>query len=131
MVVWPKSLPPNREELIGLAAGADGLLTLLTERVDGELLDAVPTVRAVSNMAVGYDNSEVEAAIARGVIVCITPDVLTETTADFALALMLAVARARSAVSALAASSSMRGFSPRPVSRRPHAEQAQRGRCQL
>ncbi len=93
VVVWPKSLPPNREELIGLTAGADGLLTLLTERVDGELLDAVPTVRAVSNMAVGYDNIDVEAATTRGVVVCITPDVLTETTADFTFALLLAVAR--------------------------------------
>lgn len=93
VVVWPKSLPPNREELIGLAAGADGLLTLLTERVDGELLDALPTVRAVSNMAVGYDNIDVEAATTRGVVVCITPDVLTETTADFTFTLLLAVAR--------------------------------------
>lgn len=93
VVVWPEPSPPNQDELIAFAAGADGLLTLLTERVDGELLDALPSVRAVSNMAVGYDNIDVEAATARGVIVCITPDVLTETTADFAFALMLAVAR--------------------------------------
>ena len=93
VVVWPEPCPPSREQLIEFAAGADGLLTLLTERIDGELLDALPSVRAVSNMAVGYDNIDVEAATARGVVVCITPDVLTETTADFAFALILAVAR--------------------------------------
>lgn len=93
VVVWPEPCPPSREQLIEFAAGADGLLTLLTERIDGELLDALPSVRAVSNMAVGYDNIDVEAATVRGVVVCITPDVLTETTADFAFALILAVAR--------------------------------------
>jgi len=93
VAVWPGSLPPTREELIAFAAGADGLLTLLTERIDAAVLDALPSVRVVSNMAVGYDNIDVDAATRRGVVVCITPDVLTETTADFTFALMLAVAR--------------------------------------
>jgi glyoxylate reductase len=69
------------------------LLTLLTERIDEALLDALPTVKVVSNMAVGFDNIDVDACTRRGVVVCITPDVLTETTADFTWALMLAVAR--------------------------------------
>jgi glyoxylate reductase len=69
------------------------LLTLLTERIDEALLDALPTVKVVSNMAVGFDNINVDACTRRGVVVCITPDVLTETTADFTWALMLAVAR--------------------------------------
>jgi glyoxylate reductase len=69
------------------------LLTLLTERIDEALLNALPTVKVVSNMAVGFDNIDVDACTRRGVVVCITPDVLTETTADFTWALMLAVAR--------------------------------------
>jgi glyoxylate reductase len=93
VVVWPGALPPSREDLVAFAAGADGLLTLLTDRVDAALLEALPSVRVVSNMAVGYDNIDLNAATSRGVVVCITPDVLTETTADFAFALILAVAR--------------------------------------
>ncbi|MDI3341504.1 MAG: D-glycerate dehydrogenase [Sphaerobacter sp.] len=93
VVVWPEPLPPDRDQLVQLAEGADGLLTLLTERVDGDLLDRLPTVKVVSNMAVGYDNIDVEACTARGVAVCTTPDVLTETTADLAFALLMAVAR--------------------------------------
>jgi glyoxylate reductase len=69
------------------------LLTLLTERIDEALLNALPTVKVVSNMAVGFDNIDVDACTRKGVVVCITPDVLTETTADFTWALMLAVAR--------------------------------------
>ncbi|MBX6342785.1 MAG: D-glycerate dehydrogenase, partial [Thermomicrobiaceae bacterium] len=91
--IWPSPTPPTREQLIEFARGADGLLTLLTERVDGALLDALPTVRVVSNMAVGYDNIDLAACTERGVAVCTTPEVLTDTTADFAFALILAVAR--------------------------------------
>ena len=91
--IWPGDLPPSREELIEFARGADGLLTLLTERIDEALLDALPTVKVVSNMAVGFDNIDVDACTRKSVVVCITPDVLTETTADFTWALMLAVAR--------------------------------------
>jgi len=91
--IWPGPLPPTREELLEFAKEADGLLTLLTERIDAKLLDALPSIKAVSNMAVGFDNIDVEACTARGVVVCITPDVLTETTADFTWALILAVAR--------------------------------------
>jgi glyoxylate reductase len=91
--VWPDQEPPPREELLRQAARADALLTLLTDRVDGALLDGAPCLRIVSNMAVGYDNIDVEAATARGVLVTNTPGVLTETTADFAFALLLATAR--------------------------------------
>jgi glyoxylate reductase len=91
--IWPEPFPPTREQIIAFAQGVDALLTLLTEHIDGALLDALPTVRVVSNMAVGYDNIDVAACTERGVVVCITPDVLTDTTADFAFALMLAVAR--------------------------------------
>jgi glyoxylate reductase len=91
--VWPDQEPPPREELLRQAARADALLTLLTDRVDAALLNGAPRLRIVSNMAVGYDNIDVEAATARGVLVTNTPGVLTETTADFAFALLLATAR--------------------------------------
>lgn len=93
MTLWPGELPPPRAVLMKEVAEVDGLLALLTDRVDGELLDAAPSLRVVSNYAVGYDNVDVPAATARRVLVTNTPDVLTETTADFAFALMLAVAR--------------------------------------
>ncbi len=93
MKLWPAELPPPREELLGHVGDIDGLLALLTDRVDGELLDAAPRLRVVSNYAVVYDNVDLRAATARGVLVTNTPDVLTETTADFDIALMLAAAR--------------------------------------
>jgi glyoxylate reductase len=91
--VFPEARPPSPEEIIRDAAGAEALLTFLSDRVDGALLDAIPTVRIVANFAVGYDNVDVDACAARGVWVTNTPDVLTEATADLAFALLLAVAR--------------------------------------
>ncbi|MDY7103005.1 MAG: D-glycerate dehydrogenase [Actinomycetota bacterium] len=85
--------PASREELLELASGAQGLLTFLSDRVDGELFEAAPSLRVVSNLAVGYDNVDLEAAARHGVIVTNTPGVLTETTADMAWALMLGAAR--------------------------------------
>ncbi len=91
--VWPGELPPSREELSGLLRGCDGAITLLSDRVDGELLDREPQLRVVANYAVGYDNIDVAAAHDRGVAICNTPDVLTHATADCAFALILATAR--------------------------------------
>jgi glyoxylate reductase len=91
--VWPERLPPPYEELVARAADADGLLTLLTERVDAPLIERSPRLRAISNYAVGYDNIDLEAASARGIPVGNTPDVLTDATADLAFALLLAAAR--------------------------------------
>lgn len=91
--VWEEERPVPRETLLKGVAEADGLLALLTDRVDDELLAAAPRLRAVANMAVGYDNIDVPACTARGVLVTNTPGVLTETTADLAWALMLAAAR--------------------------------------
>jgi glyoxylate reductase len=91
--VWPEPEPPPREALVDRVSGAEGLLTLLTDRVDAALLDAAPGLRAIANYAVGTDNIDLEAATARGIPVGNTPDVLTETTAELAFALMLAVAR--------------------------------------
>jgi len=91
--VWPGAEPPPREELLAGAAEADGLLSLLTDDVDAELISAGERLRAISNYAVGTDNVDLEAATARGIPVGNTPDVLTDSTADLAVALMLAIAR--------------------------------------
>jgi glyoxylate reductase len=90
---WLGELPPSRDELIKQAASCYGLLTLLTDRVDEELLDRAPRLLVVSNMATGFDNIGVEAASRRAVLVTRTPGVLSETTAEFTLALMFAGAR--------------------------------------
>ncbi len=91
--LWPEQLPPSRQQLLELAKGSDGVLSLLTDPIDGALLDELPTVKVVSNFAVGYDNIDVPSCTERGVAVCTTPDVLTDTTADYAFALLLAAAR--------------------------------------
>src|SRR5262249_54225072 len=75
------------------ARDADGLVSLLTDKMDGKLMDACPKLRVVSNMAVGFDNIDVPAATMRGILAGNTPGVLTETTADFAFALLMAAAR--------------------------------------
>ncbi|NDQ58404.1 MAG: D-glycerate dehydrogenase [Acidipila sp.] len=87
----PERIP--RAELLARAAGRDAMVCLLTEKVDDELLAAAPTLRMVANVAVGYDNIDVAACTRRGVAASNTPGVLDETTADFAWALLMAVAR--------------------------------------
>jgi gluconate 2-dehydrogenase len=82
-----------KAELIARLHGKVGAVTTGSERIDAEVLDANPQLRAVCNMAVGYNNFDVPACTARGVIATNTPDVLTETTADFGFALMMAAAR--------------------------------------
>src|SRR4051812_32757345 len=91
--VWEGDMPPSPAELRERAADVEGLLCLLTDRVDADLLDAAPRLRAIANYAVGTDNIDLAAAAARGIPVGVTPDVLTDATADLAMALLLAVAR--------------------------------------
>jgi glyoxylate reductase len=92
--VWPDELPPPRDELLRRVEGVDGLLSLLTDQIDDELLDrAGPRLKVVSNYAVGFDNIDVPACTRRGVAVGNTAGVLTETTADAAFALLMAAAR--------------------------------------
>jgi glyoxylate reductase len=91
--VWIDEVPPPRDVLLSEAMRADGLLCLLTDRVDAELMDSCPNLRVISNYAVGVDNIDVKAATTRGIAVGNTPGVLTETTADLAFALLLAVSR--------------------------------------
>jgi len=91
--VWQHELPPSQEELLARARSAHGLLTMLSDRIDAALIDACPKLRAVVNYAVGSDNIDLAAAAARGIQVGVTPDVLTDATADLTWALLLAAAR--------------------------------------
>jgi glyoxylate reductase len=91
---WDSEAPIGRSELLSRVKGADAVVSLLTERVDAELLEAAgPQLRVVSNVAVGYNNIDVGACTARGVRVTNTPGVLTDATADIAMALVLMVTR--------------------------------------
>jgi glyoxylate reductase len=86
--------PPARDELLEAAEGAVGVLSNVTEKMDAEFMDAAGDgLRIIANMAVGYDNVDVEAAAERGIVVTNTPGVLDETTADTAFMLLLAAAR--------------------------------------
>lgn len=92
--LWEDELPPPRDELLRRVAGVDGILSLLTDRIDEELLDtAGPQLKVVSNFAVGFDNIDVPALTRRRIPAGNTPGVLTETTADLAFALLMAAAR--------------------------------------
>lgn len=91
--VHDSDAPPNPTELKALLGGADGVLSLLSEQYTGEVLDAYPSIRVLSNFGVGFDNIDVDAATQRGVAVCNTPGVLTAATAEIAWSLIMAAAR--------------------------------------
>jgi glyoxylate reductase len=92
--LWQDELPPSRDALLKHVQGVDGLLCLLTDRIDGELMDAAGgQLKVISNHAVGFDNIDVPAATARKIPVGNTPDVLTDATADFSFALLMAAGR--------------------------------------
>jgi len=90
---WFRPERPTREEFLKLAKDKEGIVCLLTEKINDELLRAAPKLRIASNVAVGYDNIDVAACTRRGVVATNTPGVLDETTADFAWTLLMAVAR--------------------------------------
>jgi glyoxylate reductase len=91
--VWRDYAPPPKRTIIEKAANADALATLLSDKIDAEVFDAAPKLKIVAQMAVGFDNIDVGKATKRGIYVTNTPGVLTDTTADFAWALLMAVAR--------------------------------------
>jgi glyoxylate reductase len=91
--VWQGRLQPSRSKLLEKTREAEGLLCLLTDKIDREVIDACKNLEVISNYAVGVDNIDVKAATERGIPVGYTPDVLTEATADATFALMLAAAR--------------------------------------
>ncbi len=91
--VNPEDAPPKREILVGKTREVDGILCLLTDRIDADLLASASNLKVVSSMSVGYDHIDVEAATRRGIYLTYTPGVLTDATADFAWTLLMAVAR--------------------------------------
>jgi glyoxylate reductase len=91
--LWLPSRPPSRDQLLARAGEAEGVLAQLTETIDAAFFDACPSVRVISNYAVGVDNVDLAAATARGIPVGHTPGVLTDATADLTFALLLAAAR--------------------------------------
>jgi glyoxylate reductase len=91
--VWREYAPPPKKVIIEKARNADALATLLSDKIDAEVFNAAPNLKIVTQLAVGFDNIDVPEATRRGIYVTNTPEVLTDTTADFAWTLLLAVAR--------------------------------------
>jgi glyoxylate reductase len=91
--IWEGELTVPRDVLLKEVPEINGLLSLLTDKIDAPIMDAAPRLHVISNMAVGFDNIDVREATKHKIVVCNTPGVLTETTADFAFALLLAAAR--------------------------------------
>src|SRR5438105_5657985 len=110
MEYWAKSERPPREEVLRRVKDKDGLVCLLTEKVNEEFLKAAPKLRIAANVAVGYDNITVADCTKRGVAATNTPGVLDETTADFAWTLLMAVARRLGEGEALARSGEWKGW---------------------
>ena len=93
VTIWDEEFPPPYEVIVENVADKDGLVCLLTDRIDANLMDAAPNLKVIAQVAVGFDNIDVNAAAERGIAVGNTPGVLTEATADFTFALLLAAAR--------------------------------------
>ena len=93
VTVWPGEMPPSRRVLRSALAGADAVLSMLTDRIDARVLASAPRLRVISNLAVGVDNIDLDAATRAGIAIGHTPGVLTEATADLAFGLLMAVAR--------------------------------------
>ncbi|OAT80531.1 D-glycerate dehydrogenase [Bacillus sp. MKU004] len=92
--MWEKEdVPVPRDVLLKKAGSASALITMLSDQMDGELLEHASSLKVVANLAVGYDNIDLQAAKEKGVIICNTPDVLTDTTADLTFGLLMAAAR--------------------------------------
>ncbi len=91
--IWDRDTPPPYEVIVEKVRDKEGLLCLLTDRIDAALMDAAPGLKVISQCAVGYDNIDITAATARGIPVGNTPGVLTDATADFAFTLLMAAAR--------------------------------------
>jgi glyoxylate reductase len=93
VTVNPKDAPMEKDDVMRVIRDKQGLVCLLTDRIDKEIIDAAPDLKVIANYAVGYDNIDIETATRRGICVTNTPDVLTETTADLTWALMLSISR--------------------------------------
>ena len=103
---------PTADEIAAAAAGCAGIIPLVRDVIDADLMDRLPGLLAIANYGVGYDNIEVEAATARGILVTNTPDVLTDATADLTFALLLAAARRLGEGEAMVRAGEFQGWSP-------------------
>jgi glyoxylate reductase len=110
--VFEDEVPPSKQVLLERSADKAGLLVLLTDRIDAEIMNAAPDLRVVSNYAVGYDNIDIKEATLRNIKVGNTPSVLTETTADLAFALLMSAARRIVEGRDLCVSGGFRAWSP-------------------
>lgn len=110
--IWESDAPIPRAELLRRIAGKSGLLCLLTDPVDAEVMEAAGTLRIIANYAVGYDNIDLPAARARGIVVTNTPGVLTDATADLAWALLFAAARRIAEADAYLRGGTWQGWDP-------------------
>jgi glyoxylate reductase len=91
--VWPSEYPPSKQEILEMAKDCQGLVTLLSDPIDEEVISMLPNLKVIAQYAVGYDNIDVKEATRRGIIVTNTPGVLTEATADLAWSLIMSVSR--------------------------------------
>jgi len=91
--IYEGDAPPSKEEIIEGVKGKDALICLLTDKIDAEIMDSSPKLKVIANYAVGIDNIDINEATKRGIFVTNTPGVLTETVADLAWALLMAIAR--------------------------------------
>lgn len=91
--VYSKNNPISKEELIKFGKNADGIISLLTDKIDSEIIDALPKCKIIANYAVGFNNIDIEYAAKKGIVVTNTPGILTDATADLAMSLLLACAR--------------------------------------
>jgi len=110
--VNPHEASLTKTELIRKLQGKTAVITLLTDIIDKEVLDACPSLKVISNYAVGFNNIDVKEAKARGIIVCTTPGILTDSTADLTFALILAVTRHLLAADHFTRTGQFQGFSP-------------------
>ncbi|UCH03786.1 MAG: D-glycerate dehydrogenase [Candidatus Thorarchaeota archaeon] len=92
-IIWEQETPPSKSDIIQNAHGCNGIVTLLSDHIDTEVIESLPKLRVISQYAVGFDNIDISAATRRGIIVANTPGVLTETTADLTWALIMSVCR--------------------------------------
>jgi len=91
--IWPEYAPPPKETIVRKVANVDALVSLLSDKIDAEVFNAAPKLKIVCQIAVGFDNIDLKEATKRGIYITNTPEVLTDTTADFAWALLMALAR--------------------------------------
>jgi glyoxylate reductase len=91
--VWTEYAPPSKEIIKERIKDADAILTMLSDKIDAEIINSAPKLKIIAQLAVGYDNIDLKAAKARGIYVTNTPDALTDASADFSFALMMAISR--------------------------------------